>query len=62
MYTKKDERITPETEIQEVYMALGEYQGKFDALSSYIVSEKFIQRYTMAAILGIELPTGIEDD
>lgn len=61
MYTKKENRITPETEIQDIYMALGEYQGKFDALSSYIITEEYIKRQTIAAILGIELPSDAKD-
>lgn len=55
-YTKKDKQITPETEVQEVYMALGEYKGRFDALAAYVVAETYIHRETVAAILGVELP------
>lgn len=55
-YIEKDKQITPETEVQEVYMALGEYKGRFDALAAYVTSSEYIYREVVAAILGVELP------
>lgn len=55
-YIEKENQITPETETQDLYMAIGEYKGRFDALAAYLMMEEFIHRSTIAAILGVELP------
>lgn len=58
MYTEKEKRITPETEMQEVYMALGEFQGRFDAVSAYLKEETYPKCNVIAAILGV----GVSED